>query len=137
VVIDRQEPGNKRLFYKLFYKVFVVIMLLFSIWRLGFIVQLAEGISLETVAEFLVNIMYIVFGAMLLVTFYRKIPWLKKAIIILLWTMFLVITFIIGPATGESELTDSTLFQTLVMATLFVVPNSMIQYRKMKNSGGI
>lgn len=132
VIIERQEPGRKMLYYKIFYKGFIVIMILFSIWRLGFITQLASEVSFSTVSQFIINIFYIIFGAILLITFYRKIPWLKKALIIILWTMLLLITFIIAPATGESQLSDSTLYQILLIMTLFVVPNGIIQYNKFR-----
>lgn len=132
LIIERQEPGRKLLYYKVFYKAFIVIMVLFSIWRLGFITQLASEVSFVTVSQFVINIVYIIFAAVLLVTFYRKIPWLKKAIIIILWTMLLLLTFIVSPATGESELSDSTLYQILLIATLFIVPHGLIQYNKMK-----
>lgn len=132
LVIEKQESGKKILYYKVFYKVFIVIMLLFSIWRLGFITQLASEINFATISQFIINIIYIIFAAVLLVTFYRKIPWLKKALVIILWTLLLLLTFIICPATGESELTDSTLIQILLIATLFVVPHGILQYNKMK-----
>lgn len=132
LIIEKQPPGKKLIYYKIFYKVFVVIMILFSIWRLGFITQLASEVSFITVSQFVINIVYIIFAAILLITFYRKIPWLKKAIVIILWTMLLIITFIVSPATGESELSDSTLIQILLIATLFVVPHGLLQYNKLK-----
>lgn len=130
--IERQEPGKKVILYKFFYKIFIVFMVLFSIWRLGFITQLANEISFATVAQFLINIVYIIFAAVLLVSFYRKIPWLKRAIIAILWILFLVLTFIVCPLTGESELTDSTLIQVLLIAALFVVPHGLSKYNKIK-----
>lgn len=132
VIIDRQEPGRRMLYYKIFYKCFIGIMLLFSIWRFGIITQLVSEVNFNTISQFLINIIYIIFGGILLITFYRKVPWLKKAIIIILWTMLLLLTFIICPATGESELSDSTLYQVLLIATLFIVPHGIIQFKKLK-----
>lgn len=132
LIIEKQGPGKKVLYYKIFYKGFIVIMILFSIWRLGFITQLASEVNFATVSQFILNIIYIIFAAILLITFYRKIPWLKKALVIILWVVLLLLTFIICPATGESELTDSTLIQILLIATLFVVPHGLLRYNKYK-----
>lgn len=145
--IDRAGPGSGTLLLKLFYYGFMVIMTLFTVWRLGFIVALdyvSAEVSVDSLATFFVNLIYILFALVLFIAFYRKMPWLKKAIIVLLWSMFLLLTFIICPAmswqySGDTivftELTSSTLMQVLIVASIFIVPQGMTKLKKAKTEG--
>lgn len=142
--INSSKESSKRLILKVFYVIFIIIMGFFTIWRLGFIVMLdyidAE-FTITTFTIFFINIIYILFAVILFVSFYKKIPWLKNAIIILLWVMFLLLTFIICPAMeyGQSgvftTLSSDTLFQVLIVATIFIVPRGLNKFKKMKESG--
>ncbi|MHA1488547.1 MAG: hypothetical protein ACTSRI_02695 [Promethearchaeota archaeon] len=142
--INSSNESSRRLILKIFYTLFIVIIAFFTIWRLGFIVMLdyidAE-FSFSTFTIFFINIVYILFALILFVSFYKKIPWLKNAIIILLWAMFLLLTFIICPAMeyGQSSvfttLSSDTLFQVLIVATIFIVPRGLNKFKKVKESG--
>ena len=76
--ILRKTPGDSILSIKVFYGLILVLMVLFSVWRLGFIVLLEDVFTMANLAQFLVNLIYIIFGAILIVSFYRKMPHLKN-----------------------------------------------------------
>jgi len=142
--ISVSEGETKRLIFKVFYGLFFVITIFFTVWRFGFIFLLDyvnAMMSFSTLATFFISIGYIMFAVVLFIAFYKKIPWLRTAIIILLWTMFLLLTFIIVPAMeweyGASEavftkLSSSTLFQVLMVGTIFVVPRGLNKFKKIK-----
>lgn len=132
IYINHMETGNKLLILKIFHRIFLVFVILFSVWRIGIIAMIGNGISIQTFSQFFINLMYILFGIILFIAFYKKIPWVKKALLILIWSMFLLLTFVICPATSEFTLSDSTLIQVLLTATIFVVPNSILVYQKAK-----
>ena len=130
ISINRMETGNQVIFLKIFHKIFLIFVILFSIWRIGIIAMISNEISIQTFSQFFINLIYILFGIILFVVFYRKVPWVKKAILILVWGIFLLLTFVIAPATSDFVLSDNTLIQVLLVATLFVVPNSILAYQK-------
>lgn len=135
VLIERQEAGNEKLATKIVYKIYVIMMILFTIWRFEIVAMLENRISIETLSEFFVNVVYIFFGIALIWSFRRKVPWLKKAILVLLWSCFLILTWVICPALQESVISENTLYQTIVICAIFVVPNSIYEYQQQKRSG--
>lgn len=142
--INRSNESSKRLILKVFYVAFIIIMAMFTIWRMGFIIMLdyidAE-FSFSTFAIFFINIVYILFAVILFVSFYKKVPWLRNAIIIVLWAIFLLLTFLICPAMEYMQsgvfttLSSDTLFQVIIVATIFIVPKSLNKFKKVKESG--
>ncbi len=135
ISIYRMETGNQALFLKIFHKIFLIFVILFSIWRIGIISMISNEISIQTFSQFFINLIYILFAIVLFIVFYRKIPWVKKALLILVWALFLLLTFVIAPATSDFQLSDNTLIQVLLVATIFVVPNSILAYQKSKRGG--
>lgn len=135
VIITAQDKGNKKLALKLFYYCLVLISILYTIWRFGIISMIEPEITASTVSEFVVNIIYVVFAMLLVVSFLRKITWLKKAIIFLLWFLLLLITFVLAPAFSEFQLSDSTLIQVLLLAAIFIVPSGYHKIQQAKRSG--
>ena len=108
----------------------------FSIWRFGIIILVEERVgTMEMTSIFFMNLFYIIFAVLIIWAFVKKIPWLKKALILFLWVMFFIFTFVICPALGESELTSSTLVQFLLVGVIFAVPNIANQYTDSKKSG--
>lgn len=101
---------------------FGVMAVLFSIWRLSILDELPDVFSWDTISELCLLIFSTVFIALLAVAFYKKNPWLKKAILIFIWALFTLFTWIIAPAAGEMELSYSTLKQYLLVAALFAIP---------------
>lgn len=136
ITINHMETGNKLLILKIFHKIFLVFIILFSVWRIGVVAMIDTGISIHSFAEFFINLLYILFGVILFIAFYKKIPWVKKALLILLWSLFLLLTFVICPAFSDFILSDSTLIQVLLTATIFVVPNSILIYQRAKLGTG-
>lgn len=134
-IINRQKSDNRRLGLKALYWIFVAFVLLFAIWRFGVVMMLEDKLTYETLSEFFVNVVYVLFGMCLVIMFYRNVPWLKKAILLLIWSLFLLLTFVICPALEESELTDSTVYQVFLITFLFVVPNGLNQFKKAKEEG--
>ena len=132
--IKKQPVGNRKVGLKAFYWAFVGFFLLFSIWRFGIVVMLEDKLTIETFSQFFVNLVYVAFGMILIVMFYKNVPWLKKVLLILIWSIFLLLTFLICPALGESKLSESTVWQVLLVAFLFVVPNSLNMLQKAKES---
>ena len=130
--IDKAGNTRKRLYLKIFYAIYSIIMVLFSIWRLGFMAMIDNKINVVTIGEFLFNLVYIIFGVILIVSFLKKIDWLKKAIIGFLWAMLSLFTWVIGPIIGEITLSQETLQQFLILAIIFLIPNFMYEYRKQK-----
>lgn len=136
ISINHMKSGKKVLILKIFHKIFLVFVILFSIWRIGIISMLDNEISVQTFSEFFINLIYIMFAIVLFLSFYRQVPWIGKALLILVWSLFLLLTFVICPATSDFQLSDNTLIQVLLVATLFVVPNSILAYQKSKQGGG-
>lgn len=130
ILIDKQDEGSKRVLLKAFYRIFLILVTLFVVWRFGIVMMIEEKLTIETLSEFFINLVYISFAMVLFVIFYRKIIWIKKILLILMWSIFLLLTFVICPALGESELSDTTLYQVLLISVLFIIPNSFVQYKK-------
>lgn len=133
--INREEKGNKKLFLKVLYGLSVIIVILFSIWRFGIISQIDSTITFETMTEFLINIIYMLFAIILIVSFLKKITWLRKAILVLLWSLFFIATFITSTIFDGFNLTNTTLLQFLLVGLVFGIPFSMTKYQKAKKSG--
>lgn len=140
--------GADIIILKVYYRGFMVIMTLFTIWRFGFIVALDYAyaqISLYSIATWAVNIVYIGIGFVLFYAFYKEnASGLRKLIIIVLWSLFLLITFIIVPAMewrysdntmALSTISPDTLFQTMVVAAIFVTPRGLSKWKQMKTEG--
>ncbi len=136
ISINNMKSGKKVLILKIFHKIFLVFVILFSIWRIGLISMLDNEISVQTFAAFFINLIYIMFAIVLFISFYRQVPWIGKVLLILVWSMFLLLTFVICPATSDFQLSNNTLIQVLLVATLFVVPNSILAYQKSKKGSG-
>jgi len=134
LIIKRTDVGNKRMALRAFYYIFLVFVFLFALWRLGIVIMIEDKMTIDTISEFFINLIYVLFAMVLFIVFYRKIPWLKKALLIVIWSLFLLLTFIICPMIGESQLTESTLYQVLTISFIFVVPNGILQYQKAKQS---
>lgn len=140
--------GADIIILKIYYKVFSVIMVLFTTWRFGFIIALDYAYaqaSLFNIITWTVNIVYILIGLVLFYAFYRKnASGLRKLIIIVLWTFFLVITFIIVPALewsyssntlALSTISPDTLVQVLIVAAIFATPRGLSKWKDIKSGG--
>lgn len=136
---------TRRILLRIFYITFLIIVVLITLWRFGFIILLdyaGEKLSPTSITVFVVNMVYIIFAIVLFITFYKKVPWLKVAIVIIMWVLFLLITFIIVPAqqwsyTDDSitftSLSSNTLFQVLFMGSIFVIPRGLNRFKDAKN----
>ena len=129
---DSEEEGSHdRFVAMLFFKGLVVFTALFTLWRFGIAFMIEDKINPKTVSEFFINIVLIVFGGCVCYAFYKNTPWLKKAILILILGCFLSLTFIICPyLLHESELSDNTLYQSLIVLGIFGVPEGIAYKRK-------
>ena len=137
--INREEIGTQKLLYKVFYAVFGVFMFLWVFWRFGNIIkldQLADAPISMQIEVFIVNIVYMIFGMVVFMMFLKKITWLKKAVLVITWSLFLLLTFIICPAFTDFTLTDSTLIQVLIVASLFIAPISVNKIKDAKEGEG-
>lgn len=133
---DKSGESRKRLLFKAIIIGFTVFMIMFTVWRLGLIALIPEDqIFLLGLAEFIYNMMYILLGFVLLIVFLRKIPWLKKLLIIFLWGGFLFFTFIIAPFIEDVAFNIDTVFVVFLLGGFFSIPNIMYEYRKMKAKG--
>jgi len=133
---SRAGDSNKRIAYKLVYIVSWIMIILFAIWRAGFVTMIENKITPVTISEMIINIAYVLVAILLVVSFAKKIPWLKKFMLFFLWFMFTLFTFIIGPyVSNEITLSTETLVTYLVVVALFCVPNVANGYKKMKKSG--
>ena len=131
----KSNKASNRWFAMLVYRFLVVFAVLFTIWRIGFAFTIAEKVNVKTTSEFLVNIVLAAFGFFVFYQYYRENPELKKAILIVIWVCFLSLTFIICPYLfHESELSDNTLIQTLIVFTFFGVPEGIV-YKRRKKKG--
>jgi len=101
---------------------FGVMAILFSIWRLSILAVLPEIFSWDTISELCLLLFSTAFIAMIAIAFYKKNPWLKKAILVFVWILFTLFTWIVAPAAGEMELSYGTLKQYLLVAALFAIP---------------
>jgi len=135
VLITAEEKGNRKVLMKIFYYALTITTILFTIWRFGIISMIEPQLTPATAIEFFINVAYVIFALILVVAFLRKITWLKKAIIVLLWSLLLLITFVIAPGFTDFQLSDNTLIQVLLIAAIFVVPNGYHQIQKAKRSG--
>lgn len=134
-MIDRAGASRKRITYKWIYKLCVIMMVLFTIWRIGFVEQIANEVTVVTISEFFINVAYVLVAIIFIVAFFKKIPWLKKFLLIFLWVMFTLFTFIVGPYIAhEIILSTETLISYLFVVGLFSIPNIMNEYRKSKRS---
>ena len=86
--INREDSGNRKLALKLFKGIVAIFTILFSLWRFGIITQIESGITFQTLSDFIVNMVYILFAIILVIAFFKKITWLKKALIVMLWFLF-------------------------------------------------
>ncbi len=134
ILLEKLE-GSERLAINIFYKVFLIVIILFTIWRFGFIALLDDRVNADTLSQFFINMIYIMFAFVLFISFYRSVPWLKKAIIVLLWSCLTLLTFLICPLVGESETTTNTILQFLVIMFVFVIPHS-VYYKVQSNERG-
>jgi len=131
--IDKAGNSRKRLGFKFLYRIATILMILFTLWRMGFVAQIASEVSVVTISQFLINLAYVIVAIIFIVAFFKKIPWLKKFLLIFLWVLFTLFTFIVGPyLANEITLSSETLVSYLVVVTLFMIPNAMNEYRKMK-----
>jgi len=130
--IDRVGQSRKRVFLKGFYLLYSILMIMFTIWRLGFIAMIDKELTVFTLGEFFFNLAYILFGLVLIIAFMKKIPWLKKALVAFLWIMFSLFTWVIGPLVGEIVLSSDTLTQFLLVGVIFGIPGIMYEYRRTK-----
>ncbi|MGV9141350.1 MAG: hypothetical protein ACOC1X_00265 [Promethearchaeota archaeon] len=125
VIIGLQPEDKQSLGLRAFYSFFCVILFMFSLWRFGIITQLDNSITAFTITEFIIGVAYVVFGVILFVAFYRQIPWLRSGMVLLLWVLLIVLTFVICPITTEFEPTSDTLTQVLIAAVVFIPPYSI------------
>ncbi len=135
ISINHYNIGYKYILLRIFNSVFLIILILFSIWRFGLVSMLEDEFTVYTFTEFLINAFYVLFGVVLFVAFYKRIPWLRKALLIFLWGMLLLLTFIICPILEGFVLSDSTLVQILIIAAIFAVPNLSLLYQEKKMKG--
>jgi len=136
--INREEIGSQKVLYKIFYVIFGVFMFLWVFWRFGSIINLdrvSDGTLSMQMEVFIVNVVYMIFGMIVFMMFLKKITWLKKAVLMITWSLFLLLTFIISPALTDFTLTDSTLYQVLIVASVFIVPNSVNKLKDAKEGG--
>jgi len=134
-IINKQEAGNRKMFLKFFRVLIIILTLLFTIWRFGIISQISPMFTYWSITEFVVNMIYILFALILVIAFLRKITWLKKAIILLLWILFTITTFITSTIFEGFVLTNATLIQYLLVGVLFIVPYSITTYKKGQKEG--
>jgi hypothetical protein len=132
--IQKVGAGRKRLGAKIFYALVYIIAILFTIWRLGIVTIAQENIDpVASAVEFIISIIYILFAFILVIAFLKKITWLKRALIFLLWMLLLITTFI-SPIFSDFALNSNTVPQLLVIGFLFGLPNIAIAYQKAKKS---
>jgi hypothetical protein len=108
--------------WKLLWLSFIVISTLFTLWRLGLIFYIEDQVTWETTGEFFALIGSVLLVMILGFAFYNKNPWIRKMVLVFLWVMFMLMTWVVAPYSGEMALSYDTLKQTLVIAVLFAFP---------------
>lgn len=105
--------------------VYIVCVALYTIWSFGLLNSIPDEYTVENIAQFISIMFYILLGIVLGVSFYKQNSWISKLVLVFIWVMFLLTTWIIAPLTAEMQLSENTLYQTLVISVLFVVPKSL------------
>jgi len=113
---------NRSLWWWIGYGFFVTLAGLFSLWKFGLLFYIEDQMTWENIAEFLSIIFAIILVVALGFSFYKKNLWLKRLILVFMWTMFTLVTWLIAPLTGESELSWDTLVQFTLIVVVFAFP---------------
>jgi hypothetical protein len=132
---SQQEEGIKRAAMKTTLGVTSVITVLFAIWRLGIINRLDMTFSIETASEIFASVMYITFAIVIAYSFMNEQgSKVKSALYVLLWVIFLSITFVVAPVFDGFDLSFDTLTQVISVAFLCGMPKVLNQYGKERKS---
>jgi hypothetical protein len=131
----KKSDGRKAYLYKLFNTVFLVLVVLFTLWRLGFTMQMVPDDMLANMVTMIINIVYIMAGAVLFYAFYKDNRWIKKIFLILSWTFLIIITFALAPALTDYMPDDAALTQILLAAIIFAAPNALLYIQSSKQKG--
>ncbi len=121
------------------YYLVLAVTILYIIWKTRLVSLLDENaIGYDNIAMFFINLMYVLLAIGIMVVFYRsenkrealgennRIKVLKTVIKIFIWTMFLLITFVISPIFDGFLLTMDTFVQTGILFVYFSVPMALV-----------
>jgi hypothetical protein len=128
IFIQREEEHKVEIILTAIYGFFTIITMAFTIWRIGIINSL-RGLNFNTITQFIINLVYIAFFIVLIFAFYQKTLWLKKSLLILLWVLFTLTTWVLSPALTEFELTWATTTQFFTTMALFGVFESLYELK--------
>jgi hypothetical protein len=130
IFINMQKENNREgmhIFMNFYHAFLVLFGLLFSIWRMGIINQINPDLSsFNSLTDWVVNVVYIFFALILIVSFLKKISWLKNGLLIMLWGLFIGITFVVAPILEGFKPNNDTLMMVFWLAGLFLAPNVVV-----------
>jgi len=131
IFVQREEDEKVEIILTAIYGFFTIITIAFTVWRIGIINSL-RGLNFNTITQFLINLVYVGFFIVLIYAFYQKVPWLKKALLILLWILFALTTWVLAPALTDFELSWATTTQFFTTMALFGIFESLyeLKYKK-------
>jgi hypothetical protein len=128
IFIEREEDDKVEIILTAIYGAFTIITIAFTIWRIGIINSL-RALNFSTITQFFINLAYVAFFIVLIYAFYQKVPWIKKALLILLWTLFTLTTWVLAPALTSFELSWGTTTQFFTTMALFGVFESLYEFK--------
>jgi hypothetical protein len=132
--IERYQ-GRKAYLYRIYNAVFLVLVILFTLWRLGFTLDMLPDDLLANTLTMIINVLYIIAGAILFYAFYYNNKWIKKAFLILSWLFLILITFGFAPALTDYMPDDAALTQILLAAIIFAAPNALLFIQSHRQEG--
>ncbi|MBS3742407.1 MAG: hypothetical protein KGY74_09830 [Candidatus Cloacimonetes bacterium] len=135
--INRMETGQRRVVLKVFYALLGILLFLITIWRLGIVSQIERSADFTlTLTEFFIFGVYAIFVFAIAYSFWKGSgEKVRKWLLLVLWLLFTLVTWVIAPILQYFELSYHTLTQFLLVAVIFAIPQGLTSYQAWQKKG--
>ncbi|MFO8020665.1 MAG: hypothetical protein R6U96_18725 [Promethearchaeia archaeon] len=136
-LINRMDTSTKRVTLKIFYALLGILLFLISLWRLGVVSMVEKNADFTvTLTKLIVFAVYIIFIVAVIVSFWKQYGTeIRKGIIVILWCLFLLVTWVIAPVFQSFTLSFDTATQTIFSVLFFVIPQGLTKYQEWAKKG--